>query len=238
MNQKYCLTVLLLLLTFQLVAKDVKVFNCGVPGNNTKEICARVESEVLSKEPDLVLLMGGSNDFLNSNKFTSFEEAYKNMEAIVDQLLEKKIDVILITPPTVDVTYLYSRHDVSKFIIDPVDKLQFWSKLMKKLAIEKNIIIVDFHNYLENRGIPIHNQDDIIVNEKNMGIKDGLHLTQKGYKLLADFIYMHIPHAYKTKNAVKIVCLGDSLTCGVFMEGAGTAVGDTYPSYLRQLFEK
>jgi len=45
-----------------------QVINSGIKGNTTTDILGRLKKDVLDKKPDLVILMVGTNDMLNSKK--------------------------------------------------------------------------------------------------------------------------------------------------------------------------
>jgi len=70
----------------------------------------------------------------------------------------------------------------------------------------------------------------------NAGVADGVHPTSQGYALIAAVIYQAI-RDYRLP-AERIVCLGDSITFGAHMPGAGTATGLTYPARLVALLDE
>jgi len=56
------------------------VINAGVDGDTSKDALARIDSDVLSREPFLVVVEFGGNDFI---KKVPVEETLKNMEKII-----------------------------------------------------------------------------------------------------------------------------------------------------------
>lgn len=68
------------------------VINAGVPGDTTASALERLESDVLSHDPKVVILTLGGNDFLNR---VPKEETLKNMETIVDRLQSRGAMVVL-----------------------------------------------------------------------------------------------------------------------------------------------
>ncbi len=46
-----------------------EVLNKGVAGNNSKDLMVRVDNDVINEQPDLVIIMVGTNDMINSKKF-------------------------------------------------------------------------------------------------------------------------------------------------------------------------
>lgn len=59
------------------------VINAGVPGDTTTTALARLEKEVLSKSPRIVLITLGGNDLKNQ---VPKEEAFKNLQKIIQSI--------------------------------------------------------------------------------------------------------------------------------------------------------
>jgi lysophospholipase L1-like esterase len=62
---------------------DLPVINAGVAGDTTGGALNRLDRDVLSHDPKIVILTLGGNDYLNR---VPKEETLKNMEAIVDRI--------------------------------------------------------------------------------------------------------------------------------------------------------
>lgn len=80
---------------FSLVEKEagVPIINMGVPGNTTKEALERIEEDVLSRDPRIVFVLLGGNDYLHK---VPKEETFKNLSTIIERIHEKGAAVILI----------------------------------------------------------------------------------------------------------------------------------------------
>ncbi|MGL5016761.1 MAG: hypothetical protein ACRDBP_01390, partial [Luteolibacter sp.] len=65
----------------------------------------------------------------------------------------------------------------------------------------------------------------------NTGDDDGVHLTVAGN----NFLGVRVAQALSSEvvNGDLINCMGDSITFGFAMTGAGTATGNTYPGVLK-----
>ena len=63
---KWIGVLLWVLLTGFVNAEDTTVINAGVGGNTTRNLLKRVKKDVLAKKPDVVVMMVGTNDALNS----------------------------------------------------------------------------------------------------------------------------------------------------------------------------
>jgi acyl-CoA thioesterase-1 len=68
------------------------VVNAGVPGDTTTRALRRLERDVLSKSPDLVLITLGGNDLKNG---VAKELAFENLKSIVESIQNTGAKVIL-----------------------------------------------------------------------------------------------------------------------------------------------
>jgi acyl-CoA thioesterase-1 len=72
---------------------SLPVINAGVSGDTTRDALNRLERDVLSKEPRLVIIEFGGNDFL---EHIPKEETIKNIEEIVKRIQEAGAMVVLV----------------------------------------------------------------------------------------------------------------------------------------------
>jgi len=77
---------------------SIPVINAGINGDTTPEALKRLETDVLGREPLLVVIEFGGNDFLTK---LPLEETVKNVEEMIKKIQERKVMVAL-----VDVSYL------------------------------------------------------------------------------------------------------------------------------------
>ena len=68
------------------------VVNAGVPGDTTARALKRLDSDVLSKSPDLVLITLGGNDLKNG---VAKDLAFKNLRKIVESIQHAGAKVII-----------------------------------------------------------------------------------------------------------------------------------------------
>lgn len=71
----------------------VEIVNRGVPGDTTAMGLKRLESDVLSLQPALVIVQLGGNDFLQK---VPLEETFQNLEQIVEQTQSRGAAVLLV----------------------------------------------------------------------------------------------------------------------------------------------
>jgi acyl-CoA thioesterase-1 len=74
---------------------DIKVVNSGVNGEESRDMLARFERDVVSHNPDLVLWQVGSNSVLRDRPLA---EANSSLRDGLKRLNEAKTDVVLINP--------------------------------------------------------------------------------------------------------------------------------------------
>ena len=175
---------------------------------------------------------------VNSRKFINYEQFKSNYAAIIGKLKANRTEVLLMIPPPVDTGYLFKRHKVSSFSEDPNLKIQKAGEIIRSLAGENGFAIIDLNSLFKTKGEPNSEIHSLILNFKNSGKEDGIHPTSHGYRLIAEEVFAKMKEGGLRRSCKKIVCFGDSMTYGSFMPGAGTAEGETYPSYLNQLLNK
>lgn len=213
----------------------VKVLNRGIAGNNTNDLLRRVDTAVVEKNPDLVILLAGTNDMINSGKFVTYSDYERNMRKLADTVISTGARLILVSSPPVDTGYIFKRHAREKFSEAPNEKLDSIARMVKRIAAEKGQYFVDLNELFKSRGEPNRSQESLIVNAANMGREDGIHPTLRGYALIASELAGFIRKNKLHKKTRLIICFGDSITYGAFMEGAGTSNGNTYPAVLARI---
>ncbi|MBN2639408.1 MAG: hypothetical protein JXR65_10045 [Bacteroidales bacterium] len=225
----------ILVLSLIPLKKGENVLNAGIGGNNTVDLLARIDKDVLEKSPDIAIIMIGTNDMLNSKKWVSLKEYKQNLDSIVGILKENKIQVVLCSPPPVDTAYLFERHNRNLFSEEPNIKLDSITHFMKRFSIKEDVCFVDINSKFKSMNIPTHNLDNYIQNEMNSKVSDGVHPTSAGYSLIAETIFSVLQEHKLISRKGKIICFGDSITFGTGVKEEGTANGNTYPAVLQNL---
>jgi acyl-CoA thioesterase-1 len=78
----------------------IEFINCGINGDTTGRMLARLQNAMTVYSPDKVLLMGGSNDIFISG---TAESAKANMSALSHQVVAFGAVPLVGTPPPLDV---------------------------------------------------------------------------------------------------------------------------------------
>lgn len=71
----------------------INIINAGKSGDTTQAALARLEAEVLNKNPDVVILLLGGNDGLRR---VPEEQTFENLGKIIDALRQNQAEVLLL----------------------------------------------------------------------------------------------------------------------------------------------
>lgn len=74
------------------------IINAGVGGNNSADILARLQADVIAHAPDVCVVMVGNNDFGGTGKILSSSQYKANLVKIVVQLRAAGIKPVLFSP--------------------------------------------------------------------------------------------------------------------------------------------
>ncbi|WP_343746943.1 GDSL-type esterase/lipase family protein [Chitinophaga sp.] len=218
-------------------SRPYTVINKGIGGNSTSDLLARVEKDVVALRPDLVIMMAGTNDMVNSQKLVPFVQYAAQYRQLVRRVRQSGAAVVLVTPLPVDTGYLFMRHQRGLYDMDPNRRIDSARAVVQGIAATERVYCLDLHQVFVDRGEPGRTAASLIVNAANMGREDGVHPTAAGYQLIAAELYAYLKAHRLLRRHHRILCFGDSITYGAFMDGAGTDSGDTYPAVLKRLLD-
>lgn len=156
------------------------VINSGVSGDTTDDALARIQSDLLDKDPDIVIICLGANDFLNSDAAdldATLATIKTNIISMINQLDTKERIVF--------VTKFYNEESArdmlaDKGITDANDQNEIIDKCDTVFEDIKNTPITNLYD--------IELIDDIwegVWGTANMS-SDGTHPIASGYQIMAD----------------------------------------------------
>lgn len=178
---------------------DTIVLNKGVFNDNSDLLMKRLEKDVLSEEPNYVLLNVGGNDCnfkwqevaenpeSDHDPIVPINRYIENIGQMVTKMKQSNITPILLTLPPLDPVRYY------KFIADRYGTtishwisscggIEHWHSLynlqLNKLIEQLNLPSIDVRTALKKAG----NITDFISD-------DGIHLNSEGYKKMSDVIF-------------------------------------------------
>ena len=201
-----------------------QVYNFGRGGHNTRDLIKLQLPKALNVKPTLAIVMIGTNDTNNVRKLVPPEAYETNLRKIVDDLQNAGAKMILVTMPPCG--------GVPRIKPDDPAKIAKTAAVVRKVAQEKNCVLVDFYAIV-SASAPLDGKNSMLRNIANSDSNDGVHPTVAGYTALAQALAKEIRD--RKLPAERVVCLGDSITYGSAMTGAGTATGDCYPGQLVKL---
>ncbi len=158
------------------IANQYQLTGAGIGGNKVYDLYLRLEDDVLSKNPDVVVIWVGVNDVWHKATYgtgTDPDKFQKFYTAIINKLQEKKIRVILCTPSTIG--------EKSDFTNQQDGDLNKYSQIIRDLAKNYHCGLLDlrdiFHSY-EQQNNPANKDRGILT-------VDGVHLNDQGNQLVA-----------------------------------------------------
>ncbi len=193
----------ILLISIQIKTADFEVIMAGVGGNTSGQMVARLQSSVLDQNPDLVIVLAGTNDVLHLDKLTPIDSFEANLNYIVDQIKAIKSEIVLMTiPPCNEKLWLSDKTDAQKAYYAPEGpngRIDQFNAVIKKISMAKNTRFIDING--------VFGTNYSLLSSR---VGDAVHPTNEGYNMMADTIYKVI--IAEGLPTGKIVCLGNSIT--------------------------
>ena len=165
------------------VGDNYEFTGAGIGGNKVYDLYLRMETDVLAKNPDIVIIYVGVNDVWHKATYGTgtdpdkFENFY---QAIIDKLKAKNIKVILCTPATIG--------EKTDFSNQQDGDLNKYSSIIRGIAAKNNLPVVDLRKSFLAYNLS-NNPDN---KEKGILTSDGVHLNAKGNQLVADEMWAAI----------------------------------------------
>ena len=149
---------------------DFAFTNLGISGNRTEDLVARMQSDFIEIQPDIVSIMIGINDVCHhyafSGIYTSNEVFEQNYTTVLEEIKQKTAAKIMIIQP---------------YLIDVPDKQELKAELAEKQAIVKALADKYADAYLPMHEIFLADQAE----DKLVYAADGVHPTEDGACLIA-----------------------------------------------------
>ncbi len=173
-----------------------RVVNQGIPSNKTDDALKRYDRDVRAYEPDVVIILYGTNDSAVDVWRKATEPRIplatfrKNLTALVQMVKADGAVPILVTPqamawneklkglyagPPYNDTSPYDAADPLGFNVTLVD----YAQAIRDIAQQQEVDLVDLHQkFMEYEAIEGQKLDDLLL--------DGMHPNDKGHRLLTD----------------------------------------------------
>jgi lysophospholipase L1-like esterase len=225
------------------ITDEIVVENLGAGGQNTSEARSAFIS-MLASHPEHLVIFYGMNDAMNPGKLVPLPLFRENLRAMVHQAREDGVEnIFLLGIHPVNTEYLAERHPTHPEIARLQEHLADYDAAVQQVAADTGSIFVDWRRRFlsESAGESVeeataNHTDSLLRCEANSSARDGNHLTALGYQALADEVLQALRDVVNPGD--RVTCMGDSLTYGAHMAGAGTATGETYPAVLYELLNR
>lgn len=154
-----------------------ELIGAGIGGNKVYDLYLRMEDDVMSKNPDIVVIWIGVNDVWHKRSFGTgtdpdkFERFYN---AIIKKLQARNTKVIICTPAVIG-----ERTDFSNELDGD---LQRYSSIIRGIAQKNNCELVDLRKAFLDYNLANNKENK----ESGVLTQDRVHLNDAGNKLVAD----------------------------------------------------
>lgn len=158
---------------------NVEIIGAGISGNKVTDLRQRLETDVLSKRPTIVVIYIGINDvwhfkFADRGLTGTSKDDYRTiLTEIVATIQSTGAKVILCTPSVVG----EKKHGTNE--LDPM--LDEYSDISRNIAAEQNALLLD----LRSEFLSYLAANNLSNSEKDILTYDGVHLNRAGNMFVA-----------------------------------------------------
>jgi isoamyl acetate esterase len=159
------------------VADQFDFMGAGIGGNKVYDLYLRLEEDVLSKSPDIVVIFVGVNDVWHKRTYgtgTDPDKFEKFYMAIVKKLQAKNIKVVVCTPAAIG-----EKTDFSNELDGDLNK---YSSIIRNIASKNGLPLVD----LRKSFLEYNKQNNGENKEAGILTSDRVHLNEKGNQFVAE----------------------------------------------------
>jgi lysophospholipase L1-like esterase len=165
------------------LSNEFELVGAGIGGNKVTDLFLRLEKDVLSQQPDIVVIYVGINDIWHkrlSGTGTDYAKFASFYDVIVKKLQAAKIKVIVCTPSVIG-----ERKDNSN---EQDGELNLYSNWIRSYAKSNQLPCVDLRNEFQQYLIANNPSNE----EKGLLTNDRVHLNAKGNLLVAQAIWKEL----------------------------------------------
>lgn len=165
------------------MSEKFELIGSGLSGNKVYDLFLRLEDDVLSKKPDIVVVYVGVNDIWHKRTAgtgTDADKFERFYNGILKKLAENNILAILCTPALIG--------EKTDFSNEQDGDLNKYSNIIRSMASKNNLPLVDLRKAFLEYNL-VNN-----TSNKESGIltTDRVHLNAKGNQLVAEEIWKTI----------------------------------------------
>ena len=143
----------------------------GISGQTTPQMLVRFPQDVIRLEPDVVVILAGTNDIAGNTGPSTQTMIEDNIVSMVDLALANSISVVLCSVlPVSDYPW--------KPGLNPGPKIVELNAWMRQLAQNEGLVYVDYHSEMVNDSLGLARELTY----------DGVHPNQAGYQVMARLV--------------------------------------------------
>jgi len=150
---------------------DKNYINRGISGQTTPQMLLRFRPDVIELQPEIVVILAGTNDIAGNTGPTTLETILGNLISMCELAKVNKIKVVLCSVlPAYDYPW--------KKGLEPAAKIEALNAMIIKYAKANNITYVDYYSAMvdERKGL------------KSIYSEDGVHPNKEGYRVMESII--------------------------------------------------
>ncbi len=143
----------------------------GISGQTTPQMLVRFPQDVIRLEPDVVVILAGTNDIAGNTGPSTQTMIEDNIVSMVDLALANSISVVLCSVlPVSDYPW--------KPGLNPGPKIVELNAWMRQLAQNEGLVYVDYHSEMVNESLGLARELTY----------DGVHPNKAGYQVMARLV--------------------------------------------------
>jgi len=147
----------------------------GISGQTTPQMLLRFRQDVIELKPEVVVILGGTNDISGSTGPSTLDMIMDNIASMADLAKANHIKVVLCS-------VLPAFHYPWKFNVEPAEKIVALNKLIEAYAKANDLTYVDFHSVMKT------SQNGMKQEYSN----DGVHPNPTGYMVMKPLVQQAI----------------------------------------------
>lgn len=162
--------------------KGKPYINRGIGGQTTPQMLARFRQDVVNLNPEVVVILGGTNDIAQNTGPISLDDIFENIVSMTELARANDINVVLSSVlPAFD--YPWSPG------FSPNDQIPKLNAMIKEYALRNQIVYLDYFSAMNNGRNGLKEEHS----------RDGVHPTLEGYKVMEPLVEAAIQKALNQK---------------------------------------
>lgn len=155
-----------------------EVINAGVPGNTTRAALTRMATDVLARQPGVVVICFGANDsrLAEPEVYVPVAQYEANLTTMVEACKERAIRAVICTMPPIQDEPYFQRHAREKF--EPAGGLQAVIETYRNAALR----------VAEAQRIPCVDLNRLLAAQPAWQRPDGVHPSEEGNRIIARLV--------------------------------------------------